>query len=123
MPKSRKKVSDRASTAPRREIPAFATEQEEREFWLTHDTVDYVDWSAARRLERRDLPVRITRVSSAEHEASECGADVEHLGPAERLAMIWPLSRAAWAFHESIAHADAEPRSSRSALRVRRLRG
>jgi len=25
-------------------IPAFATEDEEREFWSTHDTVDYVDW-------------------------------------------------------------------------------
>jgi predicted DNA binding CopG/RHH family protein len=25
-------------------IPAFASEDEEREFWSTHDTVDYIDW-------------------------------------------------------------------------------
>jgi len=25
-------------------IPAFASEDEEREFWATHDTVDYIDW-------------------------------------------------------------------------------
>lgn len=27
-----------------RPIPAFASEDEEREFWATHDTVDYIDW-------------------------------------------------------------------------------
>jgi predicted DNA binding CopG/RHH family protein len=36
------------SKAPRarklRPIPAFASEDEEREFWATHDTVDYIDW-------------------------------------------------------------------------------
>lgn len=29
-------------------IPQFRTEAEERQFWATHDTTDYVDWSAAR---------------------------------------------------------------------------
>jgi predicted DNA binding CopG/RHH family protein len=29
-------------------IPTFRSEDEEREFWATHDTVDYVDWSRAR---------------------------------------------------------------------------
>lgn len=29
-------------------VPAFETEAEERRFWETHDTTDYVDWSAAR---------------------------------------------------------------------------
>ena len=28
-------------------IPRFATETEEREFWETHDSTDYVDWSKA----------------------------------------------------------------------------
>jgi predicted DNA binding CopG/RHH family protein len=28
-------------------IPTFRSEDEEREFWATHDTVDYVDWSRA----------------------------------------------------------------------------
>jgi predicted DNA binding CopG/RHH family protein len=30
-------------------IPHFRTEAEEREFWLTHDTTEYIDWSKARR--------------------------------------------------------------------------
>jgi predicted DNA binding CopG/RHH family protein len=29
-------------------VPKFATEAEEREFWESHDTTDYVDWSRAR---------------------------------------------------------------------------
>ena len=31
-----------------RRIPRFNSEAEEREFWETHDSVDYVDWSKAR---------------------------------------------------------------------------
>ena len=30
-------------------IPAFATETEERQFWETHDSTDYVDWTKAQR--------------------------------------------------------------------------
>jgi len=29
-------------------IPDFKSEAEEREFWETHDTTEYVDWSKAR---------------------------------------------------------------------------
>ena len=29
-------------------IPRFPTEAEERAFWATHDTVDYIDWSKAK---------------------------------------------------------------------------
>lgn len=28
-------------------IPSFTTEAEERAFWETHDSTDYVDWSKA----------------------------------------------------------------------------
>ena len=31
-------------------IPKFASENEEREFWMTHDSVEYVDWSKAERV-------------------------------------------------------------------------
>jgi len=34
----------------KKRIPDFKSEQDEREFWLTHDTADYVDWSQARRV-------------------------------------------------------------------------
>jgi len=31
-------------------LPAFKSEEEEREFWATHDSMDYVDWSEAERV-------------------------------------------------------------------------
>ena len=31
-------------------IPPFASEEEERQFWQTHDSTDYVDWSKADRV-------------------------------------------------------------------------
>lgn len=31
-----------------RQAPPFESESEEREFWETHDTADYVDWSRAK---------------------------------------------------------------------------
>lgn len=31
-----------------RPIPKFESEEEEREFWATHDSMDHVDWSRAK---------------------------------------------------------------------------
>ncbi len=31
-------------------IPRFASEAEERQFWETHDSTDYIDWSRAQRV-------------------------------------------------------------------------
>jgi predicted DNA binding CopG/RHH family protein len=31
-----------------KQIPRFDTEDAEREFWATHDSTEYVDWSGAR---------------------------------------------------------------------------
>jgi predicted DNA binding CopG/RHH family protein len=33
-----------------KKIPAFASEQEEREFWESHDSTEYVDWAQAKRV-------------------------------------------------------------------------
>ncbi len=30
-------------------LPTSETEAQEREFWATHDTTDYIDWSRSRR--------------------------------------------------------------------------
>lgn len=30
-------------------IPHFSSEREEREFWQTHDSTEYIDWSKAKR--------------------------------------------------------------------------
>ena len=29
-------------------IPKFKSEDEEREFWATHDSTEYIDWSKAK---------------------------------------------------------------------------
>jgi predicted DNA binding CopG/RHH family protein len=31
-------------------IPQFKNEQEEREFWLTHDSTEYIDWTKGSRV-------------------------------------------------------------------------
>ncbi|MBI4064811.1 BrnA antitoxin family protein [Candidatus Gottesmanbacteria bacterium] len=31
-------------------IPRFKTEDEERKFWATHDSTEYIDWSKAQRV-------------------------------------------------------------------------
>jgi predicted DNA binding CopG/RHH family protein len=36
-------------------IPAFATEADERRFWETHDSTDYVDWGKAQRVRLPNL--------------------------------------------------------------------
>jgi predicted DNA binding CopG/RHH family protein len=30
-----------------KDIPTFASEEEEREFWASHDSTEYVDWDKA----------------------------------------------------------------------------
>ena len=39
----------------RRKIPEFASEAEERSFWEAHDSVDYVDWSKAKKVRLPNL--------------------------------------------------------------------
>jgi predicted DNA binding CopG/RHH family protein len=33
----------------KKRIPAFKNEDEEREFWATHDSTEFIDWSKAKR--------------------------------------------------------------------------
>lgn len=44
-------------------IPRFRTEQEEREFWETHDTADFVDWSQGRIVQLPNLKPSTTTIS------------------------------------------------------------
>jgi predicted DNA binding CopG/RHH family protein len=55
MPKSRPRR--------KRSIPSFRNEQEEREFWETHDTADYVDWSEGRIVRLPNLKPTTTTIS------------------------------------------------------------
>lgn len=44
-------------------IPAFASEEEERRFWETHDSTDYVDWSKAERVRFPNLKLSTISIS------------------------------------------------------------
>jgi predicted DNA binding CopG/RHH family protein len=44
-------------------IPAFKSEAEERRFWETHDSTEYVDWSRARRARLPNLKLSTTAIS------------------------------------------------------------
>lgn len=38
-----------------KKLPTFTNEAEERRFWQTHDSTDYVDWSSAEKTILADL--------------------------------------------------------------------
>ena len=44
-------------------IPNFRTEAEERKFWETHDSTDYVDWSKANRVQYPKQKLSTTDIS------------------------------------------------------------
>ena len=54
-------------------LPSFATEGEERLFWETHDSFDYVDWDNAVRVRFPNLipSPEIEEASSASEKASD----------------------------------------------------
>lgn len=47
----------------RKAIPRFRSEREEREFWETHDTTDYVDWSQGQLVRFPNLKPTTTTIS------------------------------------------------------------
>jgi len=44
-------------------IPTFRNEAEERQFWETHDSTDYADWSKAERVRLPNLKPSSTSIS------------------------------------------------------------
>jgi len=44
-------------------IPVFKSEADERKFWETHDSTDYVDWSKAERVSFPNLKPSTTAIS------------------------------------------------------------
>jgi predicted DNA binding CopG/RHH family protein len=44
-------------------IPRFHSEAEERKFWETHDSTDYVDWSKAKRVSFPNLKLSTQSIS------------------------------------------------------------
>ncbi len=44
-------------------VPKFKSEEDEREFWSTHDSSDYVDWKKARRVVMPNLKPTMKTIS------------------------------------------------------------
>jgi hypothetical protein len=65
--------------------------------------------------DRPGYPVRVTRL----HDPEDDGY-VRSLSPAQRVAMVWPLTLEVWGFKEGL---DIEPQLQRHVVRVVRGRG
>ena len=46
-----------------KQIPKFKSEDEEREFWATHDSTEYVDWRKAERAVFSNLKPSVKKIS------------------------------------------------------------
>ncbi len=46
-----------------KKTPTFETEDEEREFWATHDSTEYVAWDKAQRMKFPNLKPSTRRIS------------------------------------------------------------
>jgi predicted DNA binding CopG/RHH family protein len=47
----------------KKRIPKFENEDQERDFWATHDSTDYVDWSRAERVVLPKLKPSVRTIS------------------------------------------------------------
>ncbi len=47
----------------KKRIPKFKSEDEERNFWATHDSTDYLDWSKAKRVVFPNLKPSVKTIS------------------------------------------------------------
>lgn len=60
-------------------IPYFETEDEERAFWGSHDSMDYVDWSKAKRVQFPNLklssPEELARAAETPEARDNAAAD------------------------------------------------
>jgi predicted DNA binding CopG/RHH family protein len=48
-PENRVKKKDKYMNSKHKPMPQFTSEDDEREFWATHDSTEYIDWSKAER--------------------------------------------------------------------------
>jgi predicted DNA binding CopG/RHH family protein len=49
--------------ATKKKVPQFKSEEEERDFWQTHDSTEYVDWKKAERLTLANLKPSVKTIS------------------------------------------------------------
>ena len=46
-----------------KKLPKFKDEDEEREFWASHDSADYIDWKKAKRVTLPNLKPSVKKIS------------------------------------------------------------
>ncbi len=46
-----------------KQIPKFKNEDEEREFWETHDSTDYINWNRAEKITFSNLKPSVKKIS------------------------------------------------------------
>jgi len=47
----------------KKEIPKFASEDQERDFWASHDSAEYIDWNSGERLILPNLKPSLKTIS------------------------------------------------------------
>ena len=98
-------------------IPEFRSEAEEREFWETHDSTDYVDWSRAERVAFPNLAPSTETISL--RLPSALLADVKILAnkrdvPYQSLLKVFLKERVAAEWNRSITVRAVPSRRSRA---------
>lgn len=48
---------------PKKKIPLFDNEDEERDYWASHDSTEYIDWSKARKSTLPNLKPSLKTIS------------------------------------------------------------
>jgi len=46
-----------------KQIPKFKNEEEEREFWATHDSTDYINWDKGEKITFSNLKPSVKKIS------------------------------------------------------------
>ena len=46
-----------------KQIPVFKNEEEERKFWVTHDSTEYINWNRAERVTFSNLKPSVKKIS------------------------------------------------------------
>jgi predicted DNA binding CopG/RHH family protein len=108
--------------------PAFRNEAEERRFWETHDSTEYVDWSSARRVRFPNLKPSTETISLrlpagllADLKVLANQRDVPYqsllkMFLADRVAREWRESRLSTPASEAVQRAGEIPARARGAL-------
>lgn len=117
-------------------IPTFGSEAEERRFWETHDSADYVDWSSAAvvrfpnlKPSTETISLRLPAGLLADLKALANRQDVPYQSLlkvflADRVAREWRASRSPRAQSNHVAQSpDRARRKAKSKPRSRAARG